>query len=96
MEKNQEDTNTMVLEKGKTITINGTVITPDIIDGIRFFQDDENELLIKFREYISDAICGLLQSIDNTRCLEREETIRTVTDLSYCRDYLNRLKKPIE
>lgn len=84
----------ITIEEKQTIQINESVLTPEVIQNFEFFQRDENELIKHFREYISDAICQLLQAADNNSGQETEETIRTITDLAYCRDYLTGLKKP--
>lgn len=84
------------IEENEIVQINECVLTPEVIKNIESFQRDKNELIKHFRGYISDAICQLLQAADNNSGLEKEETMRTITDLAYCRDYLKGLEKPIE
>jgi hypothetical protein len=83
------------IKENQIIQINESVLTPEVIKTIEFFQRDENDLVKSFREYVSDAICQLLQAADNNSGLEKEETTRTITNLAYCRDYLKGLEKPI-
>lgn len=82
-------------QENEILQISGAILTPEVIKSVKFFQNDDNQLIEHFREYILDAICQLLQAADNNSGLEQEETIRTITDLAYCRDYLTGLKKPV-
>lgn len=79
-----------------TKEIGGAVLTPEVINQIKSFQDFDNYCINCFRGYIAEAICSLLLALDNHSGLDEEATNRLITDLSYCRGYLKELEGPVK
>ena len=89
--------NKITLEENQTIEINGAVLNTKVISQIKSFQDDQNDCIESFREYIADSICFMVkESIDYSgldKESRKEHLINLSSDLAYCRDFLNNLKK---
>lgn len=94
MEKNQVPTNTMVLETGKTIEINGAFINSVILSQIKSLQCNGNDLIDDFREEVSNSICKLLCMSENSEVSDDKDILLLTRNLSYCREYLEDLRKP--
>ncbi|MGD9928880.1 MAG: hypothetical protein AB7U05_02575 [Mangrovibacterium sp.] len=90
----------ITLEAGQTIEINGAVLTPRLIEQIKAFQENGNIQINQFREHIADAICFIARETvdyDGIDKEERNEILNTLScDLSYCRDYLIKLRRPYD
>lgn len=77
------------------VEIDGAIITPEVIERLKHFQENGNDGVTSCREIIADSICLLTLLLDH---YDHEPTkakaIRAITDLSYLRDYFDELKKP--
>ena len=58
------ETKLLNLENG-AVEINGAVLTTEVINVIKYFQDFDNQCIDSFRGYIAEAIFSLLISLDN-------------------------------
>jgi hypothetical protein len=85
-----------VLEAGKEILINGAIINSVILSQIESLQNNGNDIINDFREVVSDSICQLLCMSEDSEVSGTEKDILLLTrNLSYCREYLEDLRKPV-
>lgn len=82
------------IEENQIIEIGGAIINEDVIRCVKLFQEEDNQPLEAFKEYIANSICLMLRMADDNSSF-LDEAIRVSTDLSYYRDYVTGLKKPI-
>ena len=79
----------------KATIINDVVLTDKATRQLKDLQQNDNEKIHETRNYIADAICQLAIALDNAPRHEDEQQLkRTISDLSYTRDYFSDLKKP--
>lgn len=88
----------ITIEENHMIEINGVLLTPEVIKQIKSFQENENELIRQFKEYIAEAICFMSKEVVDYSGLDKESRTKyllTLTaNLSYSRDYLTELERP--
>ena len=84
----------MELETGKTIMINGAIINAVILKQIKSLQCNGNDRIDDFREAVSDSICQLLCMSEDSAVADTELILRLTRNLSYCREYLEDIRKP--
>lgn len=77
------------------IEIEGVIITPEIIEELRYLQKNDNESLQLLRETLSDAVCfigSIAYTFDDDE--ERKQALQAMADISMVRNNLQKFKKP--
>lgn len=87
--------NKITIEENQTIEINGVVLTPEAIKTLKSIQDFENETIENFREGIANVVCLLAVNLDDFKKEDLVNINGLMTTISFCRDFINDLKKPI-
>ncbi len=84
------------LKENEVIEINGAKLTPSILEQLKDAQGSGGVNIETVKEYIADAVCYMLVSVDRYSGIDKEtlkgNVINIATNLSYCRedlDYLN-------
>lgn len=94
MEKNQVPTNTMVLETGKTILINGVEITPEFLNFIKIWREDDNGIILEIQNDIADATSSLLLAMDYLDENNNQVILEQIKHLNRTRRNLKYLMSP--
>lgn len=94
MEKNQEASNPMVLKTGETILINGVVITPEFLEFIKGWRNEDNAIIIEIQNDISDATTSLLFAMDYMYEEYNEFILRNIKELNQTKRNLKYLMSP--
>jgi len=77
------------------VDVGGVILTDEAIAQLKQLQEHENESIRVCRETMADAICLITLIYDHFQDKPtKKKAIRTITDLSYIREYFDDLKKP--
>lgn len=77
------------------IEVSGAILTPQLIEFIKDWQQNDNENVRMFREILADAVCfigSITYTLDHEP--DRKKALQSMADISNVRDYLENLKKP--
>ena len=94
MEQNQKTTDTMVLETGKTIIINGVVITPEFLEFLKSWRQEDNAIFREIQNDIADATSSILLAMDYVCEDYKLDMLINIKELNRTRKNLKYLMSP--
>lgn len=94
MEQNQKTTDTMVLETGKTIIINGVVITPEFLEFLESWRQEDNAIFREIQNDIADATSSILIAMDYVCEDYKLDMLINIKELNRTRKNLKYLMSP--
>ena len=79
------------------IEIEGVILTPELINRLKDFQERDNENVDNFINVIAEAVCFIARNIymfHEHQEAERKQALQVIADISILRDYMKEFKKP--